>query len=170
MPLALLAVLGLRESIWPRLAGIWRPLTLAAIAVLALPSNLLVSAATLGAIQRRDPAIFLTRDEAAGLAWLAVNAPAGAVMAASPEMGLFIPARTDVRVIYGHPFETVAADEQRNAVDEFYAGQVPAARFVRHHQVVFVWLGDRERALGTGPVTRGWQAVYSGGSVVIYAP
>ena len=34
----------------------------------------------------------------------------------SPEMGLFIPAQTGRRVLYGHPFETVNADAEKDLV------------------------------------------------------
>jgi hypothetical protein len=40
---------------------------------MVLPSNLLVYGATLGAIQRREPAVFLTLPEAAALEWLMVT-------------------------------------------------------------------------------------------------
>ena len=75
MPLILLAVIALRELIWPRLARAWRPLALVGLAVLVLPSNLLVYLATVAAVGRRDPAIFLTQTEAAALGWLAAQAP-----------------------------------------------------------------------------------------------
>lgn len=170
MPLTLLAVLGLRLALWPRIAPRWRPLALAGLAVLALPTNLVVVAATLSAIQRRDPAVFLTQHEADALAWLASHAPPGAVVAASPEMSLFIPARTDERVIYGHPFETVDATSQRRAVEEFFAGTTSAAGFVRDYGVAYVMWGDRERQLGPGPSAHGWYPTFEEAGLVIYAP
>jgi hypothetical protein len=170
MPLTLLAVIGLRELLWPRLAGIWRPVALAAVAVLSVPSNLLVYGATLAAVQRRDPAVFITQAEAAALVWLAAQAPAGSVVAASPEMGLLIPARTDARVVYGHPFETVEAAVRKQAIEDFYAGRMPAIDFVRQYGVAYVVWGDRERLLGGALPAAGWQPVFDDGTVVIYAP
>ena len=112
--------------------------------------------APLAAVQRRDPAIFLTQPEAAALDWLAGHAPRGAVVAASPQMGLFIPARSDARVIYGHPFETVNAATQKAAVEAFFAGKTQPADFTRQYDVSLVMLGDRERQLGPGPALNGW--------------
>src|SRR5262249_41443253 len=119
MPLVILAVIGLHELLWPRLRAALRPLALVGLAVFVLPSNLLVYFATVAAIQRRDPAIFITAPENAALGWLAQHA-SGSVVAASPQMSLFIPARTDARVVYGYPFETVDADKHRQAVEQFY--------------------------------------------------
>ena len=170
MPLVLLAVIGLREQVWPRLGAALRPLVLVGLAVLILPSNLLVYFATVGAVQRRDPAIFMTASEASALVWLAQNAPPGAVVAASPQLSLFVPARSDARVVYGHPFETIGADGHRRAVEDFYAGRLAASDFVARYGVAFVVLGDRERALGVGPADLGWHPVFADGPVVIDAP
>jgi hypothetical protein len=170
MPLILLAVTGLREAIWPSLKGAARPLALAGLAVLVLPSNLLVYVATMAAVQRRDPAIFLTRPEAEALAWLAEHAAPGAVVAASPQMSLVIPARTDARVVYGHPFETVDAAAREKEIEEFYRGQLPASNLVNQYAVSYIVVGDRERLLGSGPVVSDWTKVFEDGSVVIYAP
>ena len=170
MPLALLATVGLQFAIWPRLSRAWRPLVLALIAVLVLPSNLLVYAATLGAVQRRDPALFLTQAEWSAVAWLAVHADPGAIVAASPDMSLIIPARTSARVVYGHPFETVAAAAHRQAVEDFYSGRMPAAEFVHEYNVSFVVWGGRERALSSTLPATGWRQAFAQGEVVIYAP
>ncbi|MGH2523441.1 MAG: hypothetical protein ACRDH2_13135, partial [Anaerolineales bacterium] len=121
MPICILAGNGFGEVIWPRLGAravraAARPFALAALVVSVLSSNLLVYAATLGAIQARKPALFLTSDEAAALRWLA-DESVGKLVLASPDMGLFIPARTDARVIYGHPFETAGAAASKQAVE-----------------------------------------------------
>ncbi len=170
MPLVLLAVIGLRELVWPRLRAAARPAVLIGLAVLVLPSNLLVYFATVAAIQRRDPAIFMSAPEAAALGWLAEHAAPGAVVAASPQLSLFVPARTDARVVYGHPFETVDAGAHRQAVEDFYAGRLAAPDFVARYGVAFVVLGDRERSLGAGPVNLGGRQTFADGPVVIDAP
>ena len=171
MPLTLLAVMGLREAIWPHLRRVWRPVVLVGLALLVLPSNLLVYFATVAAVARRDPAVFMTQSEATALGWLAAETAPGAVVAASPQLSLLIPARTDARVVYGHPFETVAAAAHKQAIDDFYGGQLPASDFVRQYGVDYVVLGSRERALGKGPVDlAGWRTVFQDGDIVIYAP
>jgi hypothetical protein len=169
MPLTLCAVIGLREVLWPRIARAWRPLALIGLAILVLPSNMLVYFATVAAVARRDPAIFLTQSEAAALTWLAANTARGAVVAASPQMSLFIPARTDARVVYGHPFETVEATAHKQAVEDFYNGRLPAADFVQQYAVSYVMVGDRERSLGSGPSgLAAWRSVFHDGDTVIY--
>ncbi len=168
MPLALLAGLGLRDWLWPRLKPRWRLLAAAAIVVMLVPSNLLVYAATLAAVARRDRAVFVTQAEAGALRWL--EATAGrSIVAAEPEMSLRIPARTDARVIYGHPFETARAAVRRAEVEAFFAGEADPAAFVREHGVSYVVVNTA----GAQPSLRppaDWAIAYAQGEVVIYAP
>jgi hypothetical protein len=170
LPVSALAIIGLQDLVWPRLKPAWRSLLIGGLAVAVLPSNLLLYAATLNAVARRDPAIFWTADEAAGLRWLSANAVAGSLVLAAPDTGLFVPARTDARVIYGHPFETTFASDKRQAVEAFFAGQTSAATFLSQHGVDFVFFGPRERALAPGGPPGAWPVVFASGEVEIYAP
>jgi hypothetical protein len=114
--------------------------------------------------------VFLTLPEAAALDWLAAQAPTGTVVAASPALGLFIPVRTAARVVYGHPFETVAAAQQRQAIEDFYAGRREAAEFVSTYHIHYVVAGPRELALGAVRFPADWPLVYVQDGVTIYAP
>ncbi len=169
-PVCVLAVMALREVVWPRLKPRFRPMALALLALAVLPSNLLVFAAAMGAVRERNPIAFLTTGEARALAWLNDNGGAGAPVAGSPEMGLYLPAWAGARVIYGHPFETIRADAQRAALEAFFAEPVLAQPFVEARGVDLVLLGPRERALGAQAVPANWQAVYASDEVAIYAP
>jgi hypothetical protein len=170
LPVAVLAVQALRDVVWPRLAGCWRPLALALLAVLALPSNLLVYAATLGGVMTRDPAVFWTADEAAALGWLDAHAASTDIVVASPAMALFIPARSAARVLYGHPFETTHAAAQAQLITDFYAGRSDADAFAQVNGVRWVLVGPRERALMAEAWTVDWPVAFASGEVVIYAP
>ncbi len=54
--------------------------------------------------------------------WLDDNGEADAVVLASPNVSLWIPAYTPQVVVYGHPFETVPNDERLKQVEDFYRG------------------------------------------------
>jgi hypothetical protein len=165
-----LAVTALRGVVWPRLRPRLRPLALGLLGLMVVPSNLLVFAAAFGAVAERNPIIFLTAAEAQALAWLDHNGGPGALVAASPEMGLYLPAWAGARVLYGHPFETIRAAEQRAALEAFFAGPDLSATFVEARRVNLVLLGPRERALGAQGVPASWRAVYDSEGVAIYAP
>ena len=169
MPLVILAGLGWREVLAPRLGRRARALGAAGLGVAAGLSNVLVLAGALSVMLQagRQPLFYLSRDEAAGLAWLGARAQ-GEVVLAGPETGLFIPARAWARVVYGHPFETVNAEANRQAVTAFFAGQGGDDLLARP-DVAYIFYGPRERALGTWAAPPGWTAVFQQGEVTIYA-
>jgi len=166
-PMVILAGLAWQQVIWPCLARPARLLAVASVALLVLPSNLLVYAAAFSAVPRRAPEVFLTQGEAAALDWLA-GQPAGRVVLASPDFSLFIPARTDARVIYGHPHETVNAAAHQQAVEDFFAGRISPEMFEEQYHVDYVVYGPREKELGPEPALNGWGKVFQQGEVTIY--
>ncbi len=166
MPLTLLALIPLREVLWPRLPTRWRPLLGAVMVISMTLTNGLVCVSTLAAVQTHNPKLFLTADEAAALSWLADQAD-GALVLASPEIALVIPARTDARVIYGHPFETVEAEARQQAVKNFFTGLTPSAVFLADQPVDYIFYGPREKSLGQPDLT-GWRIVFQHGQVTLY--
>jgi len=94
--------------------------------------------------------------------------PQDALVAASPETGLYIPAWSGQRVLYGHPFETPQADLRRMELEAFLArGDLDALAY----RPDYIFFGPRERALWQAdwvPDER-WPVVYRVGTVAILA-
>ncbi|HOA24869.1 MAG TPA: hypothetical protein PK607_03680, partial [Aggregatilineales bacterium] len=93
-----------------------------------------------------------------------------AVVLASPELSMYLPAY-GLRVVYGHPMETIRAEERKQAVAAFYEGT--DCTVVQDEPVQYVVVGPRERKLAQGSMcpVRGEEVYHSpdGGEVVIYA-
>lgn len=124
--------------------------------LLALPSNLLVLLAANHGMQTHDPLLYLSREEAEAMDWIDAHTPPDALVLAAPDSGLFIPALTGRRVIYGHPFETVPAEPEAAAVQAFFSGgELPggssAAEWLEERHVDYIFAGPREAALGGLP-------------------
>ncbi len=136
--------------------------------LLAIPTNLLLLQAAKYGIQTRDSHLFLTNDEAAALAWIENNTPENAVVLAAPSTGLFIPAYTGRRVIYGHPFETVDAEVKRELVERYFEGEDQSSALDLHPRVDFVFYGPRERAFGGNIARTESSIMYRNESVLIY--
>ncbi len=119
------------------------------------------------AMRPPDGRLFFSANEAAAFDWLrlASHAPREPVVMAAPETGLFLPAWAGVRVIYGHPFETLDAAETRSKVEGFFAGT--ADRTDMLHGVDYIFFGPREKKLGEADP--GWQPVFRAGDVTIYS-
>ncbi|MFM8322321.1 MAG: hypothetical protein ACKOC5_15510 [Chloroflexota bacterium] len=170
VPLAALAAYGL-AWVERRAPACGRRLPALALG-LALPTTLLIVLVGLFGALSHDPQIYLQRDEWQALHWLEANTPAGALVLGAPESGLLVPAFSGRRVIYGHPYETVNAAAEQQAVEQFFrqgrVGDEPAARFLERRGVAYLLYGPRERRLGPLPDGLPLQAVFTAGEVRVY--
>jgi len=169
--LAGLAALGLTAL--ARRGVSWRIVATLALAS-AIPSNLLVIAAGLGGVARGDPLQVQAMDEGCASDWLAAHAPAGSLVLAGETLGNRLPAQADVRVLYGHPFETPEAEAELSLVEWLFAGSTDiddALPILHARGVDFVVFGPEEQSLGPAA----WpadlpQAVECGGVSVFVVP
>lgn len=167
VPTVLLAAWGL-ERLGHWLKGRERFLATLALA-LALPGPLLLLAGSAHLAQVRSPLYYLHRDEVAALHWLQENTPGEALVLCAPQTGLFIPALSGRRVLYGHPFETVNAAQEEASVEAFFEGRLPSANdFVQRRGVDYIFYGPRERALGGLPPGLNAWLVFSSPEVVVF--
>jgi hypothetical protein len=141
-----------------------------ALVLFSMITNLVILASTFHGISNRDPLIYLSQDEAAALEWIVGNTGEQALVLASPEMGLFIPAHTGRRVIYGHPFETVNALVEKQAVTDFFTSSADMDRqaFLDARRVDYVLIGQRERSYQPPEMPDSLVAIFSTAEVVIY--
>lgn len=120
--------------------------------VISVVTNVVLYLATFQAIQQRDRAIFLGREEVAAFRWLSQNMPKDAVILASASSGTFIPAWTGLRVVYGHPFESIHADERKQLIEKFYQGELSLQEqrsFLEENSIAAILLGGRESEIAS---------------------
>jgi hypothetical protein len=169
IPVVGLAAIGIQYIIgrWKK----WGRLCAIITIILSLPTNLLILIASVNAIQTSDPNIFLTRNEVDGFTWLAENVPDDAVILASPETGLYIPAWSGRRVVYGHPFETVEAKKWKAQTMAFFEARLSAEQMrslVEESGADYLFYGPREQLSSTMPEVPGISLVYYNSDVRIY--
>lgn len=85
------------------------------------------------------------KDISNGASWLKQNAQQKSTVLSDAQTGLYLPAMADVRVVYGHPFETPKADERKNKVDQcFLNGNIEVCnQLISTENIDFVWLNQR---------------------------
>jgi hypothetical protein len=113
---------------------------------------LVVIGAGLFGVQRGDHLLVLTTGEVEAYHWIDGNLPEGSLVLVAPESGNRLPAYADVRVLYGHPFETPGADQALELVESLYKWEGSAdqaLRILEAHGVDFVLHGPLERVLGS---------------------
>lgn len=168
VPLVILAVVAIEQIIAsrPRLRVIFP----AAIFILVLPTNIVILLTAFFAANTLDPNIYLTQSEHDAYTWLDENTRKDSLILAAPDSGLLIPAYSHNRVIYGHPFETVDAENKKEGLEmffqEFDSGQ--AALFLDENQVDYILFGPREMELGPLPSLSQITPVFSAGDLTIY--
>jgi len=97
-----------------------------------------------------ETGILLQKDYVRAFDWLNRHAQRDEVVLASPIVGLWVPARTENRPVYGHEFETVPAEERLAQVRAFYQGTDCATLLDSDlpFRVSYVLWGEREDELG----------------------
>jgi hypothetical protein len=167
VPLSVYAGLGLARVVIPLIARRWRPLVLTAVFALAVPSTVIALALPMVGVMGLDERMYVINEERAALDWIETNTPREAVVLASPSFSLFVPAYTGRRVVYGHQFETIRAEERLGEVLDFYGGRDCGA--LERESVDYVVVGPRERALDDDDCLPRNEPVYRAGGVEIFA-
>ena len=166
IPLAGLAAIGL-DHLFSR-SRVFALAVICLVILLIVPTNLMIILGGIQAVKAKEPKIILTKEEMRGLNWLEANAPRDALILASPEMGLFIPAYTGRRVLYGHPFETVNAKQMEeivlNLLRDLNGNGVESFLL----DVSYLFYGTREREIGGKKFEPAYKIVYSSGDVQIF--
>lgn len=140
---------------------------------LAIPSNLITIMASISGIQEQNALIYLLEDEVAVLKWIENNTELETVILASPEMGLFIPAYTGRRVVYGHPYESLDALENKKIVEDIYSGKYSKTKlnqFLLDYGIDIIMVGPREINIGFMIIPDDWLEVYNHGGISLYYP
>jgi hypothetical protein len=167
-PLAGLAALGLDRMVRGREK--FRAVFILLL-ILSLPSNLIVIGAGLSGVGKGDPSVIHLPGELEAYHWLDENAPTEALVLASPEVGNRLPAFADVRVLYGHPFETPDAENQKSLVESLYAWEglnAGAIDLIDQLEIAYIFLGERERALGDPEWIMDFPLIFTSQGVEIY--
>jgi hypothetical protein len=136
--------------------------------LLAIPTNLVVLLAARHGVQTHDPNLFISKGEAQAFEWIEQHTPQDAIILAAPETGLYIPAHTGRRVIYGHPYETANAAVEKEFVFDFYNQGEAAAAARIGHKVDYIFYGPREQEINPADFLSGLPVIYDHEGVKIY--
>jgi hypothetical protein len=121
--------------------------------------------------------VFLQPDYIAAFRWLDGQTRATDVVLTAPDVGTWLPAWMEARVVYGHPAETMNAAEKKQAVLDWYATDDPEScaallegeyAFRTNYRVRYVMVGPQERALGSAACADQLELIASFGGVDIY--
>ena len=87
----------------------------------AIPSNIILIALSISAVTQNNPNLVMRDSLSDGLQWINSYVLDGSIILTSPQIGLYIPAYTNQRVIYGHPYETANAKLNQANAEAFFS-------------------------------------------------
>jgi hypothetical protein len=116
--------------------------------IMVFLTNLLVVSAGLSGVARGEPAVVYRSHEDESYDWIKANVSPGNLILAGEKTGNRLPAFAQVRVLYGHPFETPDADFQVNLVKSLYQDERFTIDDMRDQGITWVYYGVEERNLG----------------------
>jgi hypothetical protein len=155
IPIVYFAIRSLEDYWFNHITEKYRAPMLIALAVFILPTHALTFGAPLAfAVFARDAGadsgIVLDTDYIDAFAWLEENGQVDDVVLTAPIIGLWLPAETHLRPVYGHEFETVPAEERLDQVRNFYRGLDCTAPFdpTLPFKVRYVLWGPKEDSVG----------------------
>lgn len=154
IPLVFFAVRSLEDYWFFRVPKRWRAPALAALLVFMLPSNFLNLAIPLFGVvsspeQGLENGLLVESGYWDAFHWLNERGEQSAIVLAAPTVSVWIPAYTPQRVVYGHEYETVPAEERLNQVEAWYGGEDCATLLgsTLPFHVAYIFWGPRERSL-----------------------
>lgn len=169
LPLAILSVYGLDalKEKTPIAIRYW----LICLFFLAVPTNLIVVSSGFQAIKERNPKIFIERGLAESLVWINANAAQDELVLTDPDSGLYVPAWTGRRVVYGHPFETISAAEKLEFVEDLFLAEQDDSYYaaaIDESQSEMVLIGQEGADPFVQWLEENWQLVFQSGQHHIY--
>ena len=171
IPVAILAVYAIYVALGRIKLAINPNKVFVPIFIVSILTNVIVLFSGLYGVQTHNQLLYLSKDEDAAIGWIKVNTPQNAIILASPQIGTFIPAQTGRRVLWGHPFETVNSGVVENGVVQFYSGsmsEIEQNNYLQTNRVNYLFLGPRERQMGTPTIIKDLTPVYQNASVSVY--
>lgn len=141
------------------------------LVVLSIPSNLLVVGSGLAGVLRMEPAVVLGKGEMDAYQWLTSNTDPGEIILAGPTAGNRIPAFANLRVFYGHPFETIDAENQKAFVEGAFSSEGITDQSLGDFLglgISYVFYGPEEKELGNPKWLKDQELIYSSGEYFIY--
>lgn len=140
--------------------------------VLSLLTPLFLLTMTVFAPISHNPLYFYRSDELDAIEWLSTQSGKPVTVLTSSETGMLIPAVKRVRVLYGHPFESIDAEENKQAVEKFFAGRMDeyeAKNLLFNNRINWILVGPRERQSGEPKMIRTVEPDKQFGQISVYS-
>ena len=151
----------------------WRRVALPLLLGMAIMGNMLFLVGASTRARRPSEPLFRPQSEVRSFEWFGAQARLDQVVVTAFETGNALPAWVPVRVVLGHPVETVQFEQATRMVAELYAGKTSTealCQWTTEKDIAWIFYGPHERALGPFPLrrARGLQLAYREQGIEIF--
>ena len=170
IPVSLFGVVGLWQLARTRVNTFRR--LFAVVVLLSIVTNIIIVSGGIIASSKKDLHVYLFNSERDAFHWIEEQRLPGSLVLASVRSGLLIPAYTNWRVLYGHPFETVDAYQRENEIERIFRGKYSEQEiqsFIRQKRIDFVLLGPLDRETNSWRFLGCFPLVFQNEGVRIYS-
>ena len=136
-----------------------------------IPTNIIIICICIFGIISRNSNYYLASDEIDAFSWLGANIKPGEIVLTDSRTGLFLPAKTGAKVIYGHPFETPFADSMQLLADNCTSNWITAEceKLITDNQIRYILISPIIKTQMGESDLRKQNQVFLAGDVSIYA-
>lgn len=120
----------------------------AMLILLSVITNIFVLLGGINGTSNHLPLLEIHADEEKAFEWMTDHRSEAGPILASELTGMYIPARTGWRVVYGHPFETIHAEQRLKEIEAIFDGTMPAEDidgYIQQHRLRYIFWGPREK-------------------------
>ena len=136
-----------------------------------IPSNILIFAGSVNAIRNLDSMFYVKTSLIEAMDWANEELNNKSVFLSNEELGLLIPAYGNFQVVYGHPFESINADEIKIKVNDFWSNKMSledSIDFYTNNNIEYI-LCNYDNSLSDCPsVTQTMEIIYDLNKIVIF--
>ena len=139
--------------------------------LLSIITNLSLLMVGFSALNQKDDALYLKQSEYNVLLWVRDHSVEGNVVLANPTLSLYIPGIAGRNVVYGHPFETIKAENQKQQVEVFFKGDMTVQNekiFLTDNRIRFIIFGPKEVVASQNYIEPDWHQVYAENEIKVY--
>jgi hypothetical protein len=141
------------------------------ILVISVMSNLFIFTGTMNALINQDQVFFIKSDVIQAVDWMDANIEKDSVILATEQTGLVIPALGNFRVVYGHPFESLYAQDTMLLVKQFWKNKLSnkdAIEFINNNNTDFIFCEFSSTVEDCPFVTSNFEIVFLSKNVAIF--
>ena len=136
-----------------------------------IPSNILIFAGSLNAIRNLDSMFYVKTSLIESLDWANEELKNKSVFLSNEDNGLLIPAFGNFQVVYGHPFESINADEIKIKVNNFWTHKMSledSLNFIKNNNVDYILCVYDNSFKDCPSVTQTMKIIYDLNNIIIF--